>query len=95
MRFECEHPAGVSGVTYKVERRFAPHTPYVFVTNAKGREFTDTGIPSGSAEVTYRVTAQTSTKDGLAGGATIRFGSNNQAVIFSEVGGPAGSKQTG
>ncbi len=96
VRFDCENPTGVSGVTYKVERRFASQGPYAFVTNAKGREFTDSSIPSGTAEVTYRVTAQTSTKDGLAGGVTIRFGSNNQAIILSEVAPAAdGSKKVG
>ncbi|UYV11211.1 MAG: hypothetical protein NCW75_07825 [Phycisphaera sp.] len=84
VRFDCENPSGVSGVTYKVERQDGPQTPFNFVTTAKGREFTDAGIPAGTAEVTYRVTAQTSTKDGDAGGATIRFGAGNQSIVFGE-----------
>lgn len=84
--FQCEHPAGVSGVIYKVERQNAPQTPFQFLTNAKDRAFTDASIPSGSSEIAYRVTAQTSTRDGLIGGTTIRFGSGNQQpVVVSEV----------
>lgn len=82
--FECDNPAGVGGVTYKVERQNEPQGAFVFVQNAKGRVFTDTGVPPGAALIYYRVTAQTSTKDGDAGGATIRFGSGNQSTVLSE-----------
>ncbi|MFI4917641.1 MAG: hypothetical protein ACIAS6_14195 [Phycisphaerales bacterium JB060] len=84
--FECEHPTGVNGVIYKVERQNAPQTPFLFIENAKERAFTDSTIPHGSSEIAYRVTAQTSTRDGAIGGTTIRFGSGNQQpVVVSEV----------
>ena len=82
--FDCDNPSRVQGVTYKVERQDEPQGPLAFVTNAKGREFTDAGIPAGSAVIYYRVTAQTSTRDGDAGGVTIRYGANNQAVVSTE-----------
>lgn len=81
VRFECDNPKGATGVTYKVERQAGPQTPFVFLENAKDREFTDSTIPNGTGEVTYRVTAQTSTRDGLMGGGTIRFGSGNQQPV--------------
>ena len=85
--FDCDNPSRVQGVTYKVERQDEPQGAFTFLTNAKSREFTDETIPSGSSQVTYRVTAQTSTKDGLANGFTVRFGANNQAVVSGEDGG--------
>ncbi|MEO1279284.1 MAG: hypothetical protein AAFV77_10045 [Planctomycetota bacterium] len=85
--FDCDNPSRVQGVTYKVERQDQPQGAFAFLTNAKSREFTDETIPSGTSQVTYRVTAQTSTKDGLANGFTVRFGANNQAVVSGEDGG--------
>ena len=89
--FDCDNPSRVQGVTYKVERQDQPsgggQSAFTFLTNAKSREFTDETIPSGSSQVTYRVTAQTSTKDGLANGFAVRFGANNQAVVSGEDGG--------
>jgi hypothetical protein len=80
--FECPHPTGVRGVTYRVERRLDGQGPAVFLLNAKKRTFTDQTIPAGTASVEYRVTAQTSTRDGAVGGHTVRFG---QEAVAGEV----------
>lgn len=76
--FACDHPAGVKAVTYKVERQPAPQAPFTFLLNAKKREFEDTTFLGTSTTIAYRVTAQTSTKDGLASSFTVRYGTNNQ-----------------
>lgn len=76
--FECDHPSGVKAVTYKVERQSAPQTPFVFLLNAKKRHFEDTTFLGTSTTIAYRVTAQTSTKDGLSSSFTVRFGVGNQ-----------------
>lgn len=76
--FECNHPTGVKAVTYKVERQSAPQTPFVFLLNAKKREFEDTTFLGTSTTIAYRVTAQTSTKDGLSSSFTVRYGVSNQ-----------------
>lgn len=65
--FECKHPRGVRGVTYRVERFVSTDAStggFQFLTNAKGRAFTDDTIPAGAALVVYKVTPQTSTRDG-------------------------------
>lgn len=83
--FTCDHPSGVKAVTYKVERQSAPQTPFVFLTNAKKREFEDSSFLGTSTVINYRVTAQTSTKDGLASSFTVRFGAGNeQATIIAQ-----------
>lgn len=82
LAFECAHPAGVNGVTYKVERQDTPQSAWAFLTNAKERRFTDATIPTGSSLLFYRVTAQTSTKDGAAAEFTVRFGAGNQGATI-------------
>lgn len=90
--FKCSNPARVSGVTYRVERQDAAQGPFVFVLNAKEKSFVDQSFPNTSTVITYRVTAQTSTKDSAATYFTVRYGAGNQAAILSEgpmVGGKA------
>ncbi|MEQ9096821.1 MAG: hypothetical protein RIE32_11220 [Phycisphaerales bacterium] len=68
--FACKHPRGVRGVTYRVDRSLwsgqssGRGTPFEFFTTARKRSFTDASIPPGTVVVIYKVTAQTSTKDG-------------------------------
>ena len=67
LAFACNHPRGVRGVTYRVDRAVfdgTAHTDFAPLTIAKERAFTDTRIPTGAVVVIYRVTAQTSTRDG-------------------------------
>lgn len=91
--FDCEHPAKVAGVTYKVLRQLAPQDPYQFLQNAKGRSFEDNSITGDSREITYIVTAQTSTKDGNPAYFTVRFGAGNQASIIAQ--GPVATSEAG
>jgi hypothetical protein len=66
--FTCKHPRGVRGVTYRVERLTSASGAldgrFEFLTTAKTRRFADATIPQGTAVVLYKVTPQTSTKDG-------------------------------
>ncbi len=66
--FDCKHPRGVRGVTYRVERLVsatgALDGGFQFLTTAKTRSFTDDAIPPGTAVAIYKVTPQTSTRDG-------------------------------
>lgn len=55
----------------------------MFVLNAKERSFVDSTIPPGTAQVVYRVTAQSSTRDGNPGQFGVQFGAGNQAMIFA------------
>ncbi|UYV13847.1 MAG: hypothetical protein NCW75_06055 [Phycisphaera sp.] len=83
--FKCSNPARVSGVTYRVERQDTPpQGAFTFVTNAKEKAFVDQSFPNTSTAITYRVTAQTSTKDSAATYFTVRYGAGNQAAILSE-----------
>jgi hypothetical protein len=89
--FKCANPKRVHGVTYRVERQDAPQTPYVFLVNAKDKHFEDDAFPNSATYITYRVTSQTSTKDGVPTYFTVRYGNNQQATIVSQ--GPATTTQ--
>lgn len=89
--FKCSNPERVSGVTYRVERQDAPQTPFQFLVNAKEKSFLDASFPNTSTLITYRVTSETSTKDGPTSYFTVRYGAGNQAQIISQ--GPATESQ--
>lgn len=80
VRFECPHPPGVRAVTYVVERMLDMTGEWRIIQTAKGRAFTDDGIPAGSRSVLYRVTAQTSTRDGEPAMRIVRFGQGSMAA---------------
>lgn len=82
--FKCENPPRVGALTYRVERSLGAQQPFTFLVNAKSRRFEDATVPNGSGDVTYRVTAQSSTKDGAPGYFTVRFGAQNGAEIIRQ-----------
>lgn len=86
LKFKCPNPPRTGPLTYRVERQTpsgAGQAPFVFLTNAKERSFVDGSIPPGTAQVVYRVTAQSSTRDGSPGQFGVQFGAGNQAVIVA------------
>jgi hypothetical protein len=76
--FQCDNRAEggrrLRGVTYVVERRDGPTGPFVYVETALERRFHDETIPLGTTMVTYRVTAQTSTRRGHPALKVVNFG---------------------
>lgn len=78
------YPPRVGALTYRVERSLGAQQPFTFLVNAKSRRFEDATVPNGSGDVTYRVTAQSSTKDGAPGYFTVRFGAQNGAEIIRQ-----------
>lgn len=83
VRFDCQHPRGVRGVTYRIDRAVfdgARQSDFAPFTIAKERAFTDTRIPTGAVVVIYRVTAQTSTKDGAVAVHMVRLAGEDVVV---------------
>lgn len=78
MSFECDNRAEggrrLRGVTYVVERRDGPTGGFKYVETALQRRFRDASIPLGTTMVTYRVTAQTSTRRGHPALKVVNFG---------------------
>jgi len=79
--FKCANAKGLQ-VTYRVERQEdGGQNPFVLLTNAKERSFTDASFTAGTSTLVYRITAQTTTKDGVAGVFLVRLGAGNQATV--------------
>lgn len=83
--FKCPNPPRTGATIYRVERRLGAGQgePFLFVVNAKERRFTDSGIPEGTGVATYRITAETATKNGAPALFAVRFGAGNQATIVA------------
>ncbi len=85
LSFKCPNPPRTGETIYRVERRVGAgqSEPFTFVVNAKERSFTDSTIPEGAGLVTYRITAETATKNGAPALFAVRFGGNNSAAIVA------------
>ncbi|MEQ8316693.1 MAG: hypothetical protein RIE77_12540 [Phycisphaerales bacterium] len=85
VRFACPNPARVGAVTYRVDRRVGgTGQPFVPFVTLKDRVLVDSGIPLGTTEVAYRITPQTSTKDGGLAQFAIQFGAGNQSTLVEQ-----------
>jgi len=84
IRFKCDNPGNVAGVTYKVERQDASQGAFAFITNAGERSFTDSTIPAGASQVVYRITAQRSTQSGPLAQFLVQFGGGNEAQVIGQ-----------
>lgn len=93
--FECPNPPRVAAVLYRVERRLGTQGVFQFLKNAMERRFTDDTIPLGTAQVAYRVTAQTATREGDPGQYAVQFGAGNEVTGESVGATPDGPKTEG
>jgi hypothetical protein len=98
LRWKCQNPSGTSGTVYEVFRRNQPGAPFQYIGALGGRSFTDETLPSGSASVTYQITAVRSTVRGNPAQFTINFGIggggafNFIASVVEETQGGGGAK---
>ena len=88
VRFKCDNPGSVYGVTYLVERRTSQQTPFAFLTIATRRSFVDASIPPGVNWVNYRITALRSTGSGVPAQAVVEFGGGNQVSVTESIQAP-------
>lgn len=81
LKWKCSNPAGTQGTVYEVRRRTGGDTgPFVFVGSVGVRTFVDGTVPSGSAPVTYQITAVRSTTRGNPAQFTVNFGNDGASV---------------
>jgi hypothetical protein len=87
----CPNPVGATGTTYLIARQVGAGE---FVTlGATGKKtFTDVTLPAGTAIVTYRVTAQRSTAQGLPAEFTVKFGMGSSGEMIATVATPSSPK---
>ena len=75
LKWKCTNPTGTQGTLYEVKRRFGGvSAPFEYAGASGTRAFTDETLPTGSAPVTYQVTAVRSTSRGNPAQFTVNFG---------------------
>jgi hypothetical protein len=76
LKWKCNNPSGTQGTIYEVKRQIGGvgSGGFVFVGASGVRSFTDDTLPSGSAPVTYQITAVRSTARGKPAQFTVNFG---------------------
>jgi hypothetical protein len=89
LKWKCNNPSGTQGTIYEVMRKIASGA-FNFVGATGVRTFTDETIPSGSAPVTYRITAVRSTSRGSPAQFTVNFGIGGPGLTIASIteGGP-------
>lgn len=76
LKWKCNNPSGTQGTVYEVKRRDGGGSGATFgyVGSTGVKNFTDETVVSGTASVTYQVTAIRSTQRGNPGQFTVNFG---------------------
>lgn len=92
LKWKCSNPPGTNGTIYEVRRREAGEADFSFVGGTGVKGFEDTTLPTGSAPVTYEVTAVRSTARGDAAQFTVNFGTGGGGLAFATVTEGAGMK---
>src|SRR5688572_17274791 len=85
LKWKCNNPSGTQGTIYEVLRREAGSADFAFVGASGAKSFVDTTLPSGSAPVTYEVTAVRSTARGNPAQFTVNFGTGGGGLAFATI----------
>jgi hypothetical protein len=89
LKWKCNNPSGTQGTIYEVKRTIGGGSlNFVGATGVK--LFTDDTLPSGSAPVTYQITAIRSTARGNPAQFTVNFGIGGPGLTIASIteGGP-------
>jgi hypothetical protein len=82
LSWKCKN-TGVAGVTYNIYRRTSPTSAFAIVGGVGEKKFTDTTIPKGATQITYKIQAVRSTAVGQWAEFNVNFGSNVGGVTVS------------
>lgn len=89
LKWKCNNPSGTQGTIYEVKRQIGGGAlNFVGATGVKS--FIDDTLPSGSAPVTYQITAVRSTARGNPAQFTVNFGIGGPGLTIASIteGGP-------
>jgi hypothetical protein len=79
------NPAGASGAVYQIWRRTTPTAEFEYLGGVGGKKFTDTTIPAGSSQLTYKIQAVRSTSIGPAATFNVTFGTEGGGAMSLSV----------
>ena len=84
LSWKCQNPKGAVGTVYQIARQAAGGAMTILGATGK-KSFIDETLPSGLAQVTYKITAIRSTKQGLPGEFTVKFGVGGSGEMTATV----------
>ena len=85
MSWKIQNPANATGTVYQVARQIAAGGPMTILGATGRKEFLDETLPSGLSQVTYKITAIRSTKQGLPAEVTVKFGTTGSGEMTATV----------
>ena len=88
LSFKCQNPKGAQGTVYQVARQVAGGAMVILGATGK-KTFIDETLPSGLTQVTYKITAIRSTRQGLPAEFTVKFGVGGSGEMTATVIAPA------
>jgi hypothetical protein len=85
LSWKCPNPSGSVGTTYQIARKTGAVGAFVPLTTVGTRSFTDTTVPAGTAQVTYKITAVRTTAVGVSNEFVVNFGTAASGEVFASV----------
>lgn len=85
LKWKCPNPAGSVGTMYQVYRRVTPTGEFTYLGGSGEKKFTDSTIPAGSSQVTYKIQAVRSTAVGLWAQFNVLFGVSGGGEMTASV----------
>jgi hypothetical protein len=79
------NPAGASGAVYQIWRRIGGTGEFDYLGGVGGKKFTDTTIPAGSSQLTYKIQAVRSTSIGPVATFNVTFGVDGGTMSITQV----------
>jgi hypothetical protein len=74
LKWKCTNPKGATGTVYQIWRKLEAAGEFTYVGGAGAKQYTDTGVPAGTAQVQYQIQAVRSTSVGPFALFVVNFG---------------------
>jgi hypothetical protein len=81
LTWKCKNPRGASGTCYQVYRRLGAVGEFQYMGGVGEKKYTDSAVPSGTAQVQYQIQAVRSTSMGPWALCIVNFGNGDSASI--------------
>ncbi len=91
LKWKCANPSGTVGTIYEVQRKVEGGA-FAIIGASGVKSFTDGTLPSGSAPVTYMVTAVRSTARGNPAQFIVNFGMGGGGLTITSISGASGGE---
>jgi hypothetical protein len=85
LKWKCANPTGSQGTMYQIYRRVTASGEFTYLGGSGEKKFTDSTVPAGSSQVTYKIQAVRSTAVGLWAQFNVLFGVSGSGEMIASV----------